>query len=914
MATPRPIKHAFTLVKLLCVVLVAGLVCAGFFVPYVAGIGFGANKAANKFLDTTCTLKESALDQTTSVYARDGKTLITTLFEDNRKSVKLATIPKTVQEALIDTEDRRFYTHHGVDVRGLARAALNSSGGASTLTQQLVKQIREYTATTKAEQAAATEQTANRKIYEAQCALDLEKRYTKSQILEKYFNIAYFGEQSYGIYVAARTYFGKLPNQLTVPEAAVLTGLVKDPTLYDPFRNPKSARERRDEVIQNMVDVGHLTAAQGAAYKKSPIRLTTQESHLGGQGCSYARDESIKNVGFFCSYALDWLETVGGMTDGQVKRGGYKIITSIDPDLQNTAETSLFKQFPATLPSTIIQPAVNPQNGDILAMATTKHYDYGLAHRGQTGYTTNPLFKGAFSGSGSTFKYFSMIAALEAGIRPEQQLTTAGAAPQKYFPRNCPGANPKKPSSGIANAGNYPATMDLRDATVKSSNTYFVGVEDQLFGCDLSTIVDTAVNLGMDSLKLPDQQSSEKLTLADAIKKQSRYTFTIGQENTSALELAEAYGVAANDGIDCAAKPILSVTSPSGAPVKFNQPGCVRKMDPWVARTAVDILEGDTQTGTARKFFVPDFYDKLSKHDHIVAGKTGTNNAAYQSGPKRGEDNGSNSSLWFVGLTPKLVATSAIVNIDHPTTTIDLPGNINTQSATETFGSFASKYWISSFKPALEKTSWQWEDPSQVPGSGGNVPPVQGMLPDAAQQRLREAGYRPVQYPIDCGSNYPSGVVAYSGPPVAALGSSITYCVSNGKSLKYAPVPSIVIDTTPNNTTPNNNGNGAGNTNGNGGTGNGNGAGNNPGNGNGGNGNGNGNPRHTSHPAPTPTPIPTLNPAPTPIPTINPAPTPIPTINPAPTPTTRPAPSGTGTGSGTGAVTGTPTHKKKRHN
>lgn len=800
MATPRPIKGAFTLVKLVCVLVVAGLLCAGFVVPYIAGIGFATNKATDKFLDTQCTLKAASLQQTTYVYANDGTTLIAKFFENNRKSVPLSTVPKLVRDALIDTEDRRFFDHHGVDPRGLARAALNnnSSGttqGASTLTQQLVKQIREYTATTKAEQEAATAQTADRKILEAKCALDLENRYSKNQILEQYFNIAYFGEQSYGIYVAARTYFDKTPAQLTVPEAAVITGLVKDPTLYDPFQHPKDARERRDEVIQNMAVAGHITAKAAAAYKKTPIATTSKPANLGAQGCSFANDKAIANVGFFCQYAMNWLENKlpdkigGGLSAQRIAAGGYKIVTSIDPKIQNKAQDVLFAKYPATSATTVIQPAINPATGEILSMATSKRYAYGNSPAGKAGYTSIDLFKGAWSGSGSTYKYFTAIAALQAGLRSTQKLTTAGAKKQVYKPKNC-GKLPA--GAGVHNAGHYGATLSLRDALVKSSNTFFVGVEDQIFDCDLSTIVDTATGLGLNALKLHPYNS--KVSYASAAKRDNAYTFTLGQSSTSALELSQAYGVAANDGVGCAARPVLSVTDLQGKAVKFDEPACARKLDPWVARTVVDIMKGDTTTGTAAKYFRPDFYGAgADRTDHWVASKTGTNNSTKcDKSRKHCQDSSSNSSIWFVGLTPKFVATSAIINVRHPVDVLDIPKSVSTIGAADIFGAFSSTFWIDSFQSMLEKTSWKWQSPSQVPDAQ-DTPSVIGLRPEKAEKEIRDAGYVPVRYPIDCGSKYRTGVVAYVSPQYAALGSEVTYCVSNGKSPKLPPKPKIVV-------------------------------------------------------------------------------------------------------------------------
>ncbi|MCW2525922.1 MAG: ponA [Pseudonocardiales bacterium] len=808
MAATRAGRTLLTFGKLIGVLVVTGVLAAGVLLPYVGGIGVAASKAADKFLDTKCDLQETALAQSTTIYASDGQTVIATLFKDNRQIISLTAVPTLVQRALIDTEDRRFYEHHGIDTRGLGRALLNASDGgatqgASTLTQQYVKQVRFYQADSDEARAAAIQQSGDRKIYEAKCALDLEKKYTKAQILEKYFNIAYFGEQSYGIAVAARNYFNKAPADLTVPEAASLVGLVKDPTLYDPFQHPKEARERRDEVIGNMVKAGDITAAQGTEFQNSPLKTASAKAPDAAQGCSFANDAAIQNVGFFCDYVIDWLKTKGGVNENKLYTGGWKVVTSIDAATQNAAQANLFGTFPPESPSTLIQPAVDPTTGQILAMATSKRYDYADAHKDDPSYTTIPLFKSAFAGSGSTYKYFALVSALTAGVKPAQALTTAGNSSQRYFPKNCPNANTKIRATGIANAGNYAATLSLSAATVQSSNTYFVGLEDQIFNCNLSTIVGTAQSLGMDALNT--RIESQNKTVAQAVIDDPRYTFTLGQEATSALELTEAYGVAANDGVYCQAKPVLSITDPAGKAVDFKQPTCTRQMSQWVARTVVNILTGDTLNGTAASPFGRFFYGSLaSRSDHIVAAKTGTNNASRETfaGSGEYEDDGQNSALWFVGLTPHLVAASAVVNVDNPTSDVRIPGVAATSSTSEFFGAYAAQYWIGSFGKKLAATPWFWPAANAIAGASP-VPSVVGSTPVAAATTLTNAGFKPVQYPIACGGKGIPGVINYSGPEYAPKGSEVYYCVSNGKPLisapaaAPAPVPGVPPATTP---------------------------------------------------------------------------------------------------------------------
>jgi membrane peptidoglycan carboxypeptidase len=791
------------LLKLIVVVVATGLVASLFFVPYIAGIGMASNTVTSKFLNEKCTLKPATLDQTTSIYARDGKTLIATLFKDDRKPVTLKTVPKLAQLALIDTEDRRFYSHHGLDLRGLARAAVNDSGanstqGASTLTQQLVKQTRLYDAGSNvALQKAATAQTTERKIYEAKCALKLEQELTKNQILEQYLNIAYYGEQSYGIATAARNYFGlSSPAKLTVPQAAMLAGLVRSPGSTDPFTNYTAARDRRNEVIDNMVIAGDLTAAQGRRYKATGLGLDdTNHAHVGAQGCAYARDDLIKNVGFFCDYALKWLTTTGGLTYNQVQTGGYKIVTSIDPALQNTATAKEWKAFPASSPTALVQPSVDPSTGEITSFITNKRYNYQNKHSSKNAsYTSVPLFTNATGGSGSTYKLFTLVAALTAGVPPTQSVTTSGP---KYFPKNCGDWVNKNPANGITVSQSEGATNTLSTGFIKSSNSFFVGVEDQIFDCDLSTIVKTAQTLGVTAFDtVPRKNNPKHLTIAQQVVQGNQYTFTLGQDSISPLELTRAYSAVANDGTLCQSRPILSITASNGKTVPFKQATCARKMSKWVARTAVKIMVGVTTQGTARNDMYNAFYDNHSPDKYPVGGKTGTNNAT----DKNGKDNKENAALWFVGVTPNLVAASAMFDPNSPTHSIrGVPGFPGAQAAKDAYGSVSSVFWAKSFASTVTKHSWSWPTANSFDGAE-QVPSVRGRSVDDAVQRLKDAGFKPEEYPIHCGSGVIPGFVAFAGPGYAAKGDTVYYCVSDGKSLVSRPKPRVV--TPPKNNTP----------------------------------------------------------------------------------------------------------------
>jgi membrane peptidoglycan carboxypeptidase len=776
----RPNKAA-ALLKLIGVLAVFAVLAAGVLLPYVGGLGLVAGRESAKFLTTKCNLQETPPAQKTVLYARDGKTELATLYTYDRELVSsLSDIPKYLQQALIATEDRRFYSHHGVDMRGLLRSAINSSSGdtqgGSTLTMQYVKQVRYYQADTDAQRQAAISQTLSRKMEDAKCALDIEKRESKEQILLNYLNIAFFGENSYGIGTAAKNFFGVPVNQLTLPQAALLVGVVKAPSEYDPFvpANRKAAIERRNQVIQNLADTHDISQAEADRYKTAPLSLATTTQQTVTQGCAGANPK-ISNAGFFCDYAKSWLENTGAITDKQINTGGYKIVTTIAPSLQNQLQRSLSAQIPASSKTTAIMPVVDPHTGNVLAMATSKQY--GLKNDGA--HTTLPVFTSASAGGGSTYKLFSLLAALKVGVPTD--LPMSAGPDMTYTTAHC-GTSGFTAQNDTEGSG-FSRTETLASATAKSSNTYFVALEDNLFQqCELTPYVNTALDLGMNALKQPDP-NARKGTLAENIINQQQATFTLGPAPTSPLQLTGAYAALANDGSFCPPAPVLSIKDPSGKDLDFNRTPCAQKMAPQVARIALQVLSGDTHDpGTSAQAFA-----SLYGVDPgiTVAGKTGTVNAS-----KNGQPLLTNADLWFAGVTPNYVATTALFNIDNPNKPIvGIPGLTNDQASHLT-GAFAAQIWVNAMTPLLSGQQWAWPDPNEVENPTA-VPPVVGQPYDAARTTLTQAGFKVYRSPIDCGSSQIYGAVAYQSPTnLAAPGSIITLCVSNDQPLPlYIPPP-----------------------------------------------------------------------------------------------------------------------------
>src|SRR3954447_627003 len=279
------------LLKLAAAVVVAGVLVAALLLPWVGGSGLVARNSSSLLDALPVELTDQTPNGNTKVLAADGS-LITEFYENNRTPVTPDQISDVMKQAIVDIEDSRFYQHNGLDVQGTMRALaknLAAGGvqeGGSTLTQQLVKQTLLQTAETPEEQQAATAQTVGRKLKEARLALALEQTYSKDEILTRYLNIAYFGHGAYGIQAAAQTYFSVNAVDLTLPQASVLAGLVQSPTEYDPIAHPAAAQTRRNQVLDRMHQLGHITDQELADISAGPVQ--TVPGAKPPNGCAQA--------------------------------------------------------------------------------------------------------------------------------------------------------------------------------------------------------------------------------------------------------------------------------------------------------------------------------------------------------------------------------------------------------------------------------------------------------------------------------------------------------------------------------------------------------------------------------------------------------------------------------------------------
>ena len=546
----------------------------------------------------------SALPQTSFLYAADG-TLITVLHAgEDRVVVPFKKIPQDVRDAVVAIEDQRFYEHTGIDLKALLRAAYidATSGriveGGSTITQQLVKQLY-----------VGNEQTLSRKIKESVLAWQLEDKLTKDQILTKYLNTVYFGNGAYGIQAAARTYFDEDAMQLTLPEAAMLAGLIRAPVDYDPVAHPTHARARRNKVLEAMLEQGMLDQATFQRAVSRPIKLRmaneVQHEYIAPYFVDYFKEWFLSNPRFGATVQDRY---------NLLFKGGLRITTTLVPRLQAEAERAVNSILTYRSDPFAAMTVIDPRTGYVKAMVGGRDYwnerdpnaRLNLATGGSTGRQT-----------GSAFKPFALVAALENGLTPQTSLNGSFA----HIPlQNGTYWEPKNAE------GNGYGTISLETATVNSVNIAYANLEAELGGGDAyvgaQKIVEAAERMGIRCCP----HTSEPRTPLEAVP-----ATVLGANEVSTLEMASGYGTLAFGGQHVQPTPVVSITQPDGTVLYEAQSNPKQVVNPAVVSIADDILQKVVQygTGTAANLGRPQI------------GKTGTNSDF--------------TDAWFVGAVPQLV-------------------------------------------------------------------------------------------------------------------------------------------------------------------------------------------------------------------------------------------------------------------
>jgi penicillin-binding protein 1A len=581
---------------------------------------------------------------TSVVVSADGTRITGLHVEQDRTPLALAKIPSVLVDAVIATEDRRFYEHKGVDARGIGRALVNNSRsgrteGGSTITQQLVKNT-----------IGTNELTLQRKVREASLAVGLEQTLTKDQILERYLNTVYFGQGAYGVGAAIRVYFAKPPEQLTLAEAALLAGLIRSPVSADPIRDAKAAKARRGQVLAGMVAAGVITEEQSAAAGRQAL---PKQSHRDGSHypAAYAVTDAVEQLRDDERLGETQLER-----DDAIFRGGLTIKLTIDLEQQRQAEQAVAAVLTGRHDPSAGVAAVRPGDGAITAMAGGRDFfsrtdpvaKVNLARGGSTGR------QGA-----STFKMFTLVAALEGGILPEELFESG---PRVELPR--PGGR----AWTVTNSdGATRGPITLRVATEQSVNTAFARVVERLGAGDVDAgtakVLEVAERFGVTG------RHGEPMRTGPAT--------TLGASEVDPVQMAAAYAALASRGVYAEPYLVASVKDPAGNVLISNEPQRRSVVSASVASVTTDVLQGVIKNGSG----------VLAEVGRPAAGKTGTSTEYHDA--------------WFVGYTPDFAAA---VWVGVPTGQVSMTPAKGFRT-TVTGGTYPARIWSHFTRAALAGTA-----------------------------------------------------------------------------------------------------------------------------------------------------------------------------------------------------------------
>jgi penicillin-binding protein 1A len=540
------------------------------------------------------------LAQTSFVYAADDSVITELHAVEDRVVLPASEIPRWIRDAAVAIEDRRFYLHHGIDGRAILRASYvnlrdgSIEEGGSTITQQLVKNL--YT---------GADRTIARKLSEASLAWQLEDRLSKEEILTRYLNTVYFGQGAYGIQAAARTFFGIDAADLSLPQSALLAGLITSPGHFDPYEYPRRALGRRRVVLALMHEFAMITGAQRRRARKEPIhlhRVTSLDRH---------------DYPYFVDYLKEWFLTNPSFGETREDRykllftGGLRIHTTLQPTVQSASQRAVDSVLSyASDPSAAVT-VLDPRTGFVLAMIGGDQRDYW---RDRAAGRVNLATAAGGTGrqSGSAFKPFALVAALESGLSPSEtfpapsSLRLALESGEIWDVTNAEGA-------GFG-------TMSLRSATVHSVNTVYAQLIDRL---GPSTVVEVAERMG---LRCCRRVSNPRRPLKPYL------SAVLGTNEVNTLEMASAYGTLATGGMRIRPVPVSRITDARGTVVWKANASPERVLDPQITAVANEILHETVLygTGTAANIGRPQI------------GKTGTAM--------------DHSDAWFVGAIPQMVA------------------------------------------------------------------------------------------------------------------------------------------------------------------------------------------------------------------------------------------------------------------
>ncbi len=491
---------------------------------------------------------------TITLLSTNGK-VIQKLGPATREKVKPGAMPPTVAEAFIAAEDRRFYQHDGVDGWGIARAIVTNvrqgavREGASTITQQLARTV-----------FLSQDRTITRKLKEAALAMKLERQLSKQQILEQYLNYVYLGSGAYGVADAAWIYFSKTPEQLTVPEAAMIAGLPPAPSIYSPLVNPDLAKEQRSIVLDRMAQAGFISASEAERGRNSPLGL---------------KPATPKYFNSSAPYFTTWIaqELPKFLTPEQLEVGGVKVRTSLNLDWQKKAQQVIRANAPFDTEGAMV--SIDPGNGLVRVMVGGKDFSKSQFNRTIL----------ALRSPGSTFKLFPYAAAIDRGMKPETKVFDAKRCWNGYCPKNF--------------GNKYYGNISLADALKNSLNTVAVQLQD-IVGFDAVIEVANNFNIGTDR------------------PLGKYYPMAIGAYEQTILDMTAAYAGMANRGVFFSPSPFEEIRGPK------NELLWSRRLSDNRGKRAIDRDVADTMNWMLQRVVTGGTGIAAKLDDRQVAGKTGT--------------------------------------------------------------------------------------------------------------------------------------------------------------------------------------------------------------------------------------------------------------------------------------------------
>ncbi|HEY0186345.1 MAG TPA: penicillin-binding protein [Cellulomonas sp.] len=766
----RQVTVGQTVALLMAFVLTAGvggLLTAGLVLPVVAAASTATDLSVQAFDDLPSELEPTTLSEKSTLLASDG-TVLAEFYSENRVVVSIDAVSSIMQSAVIATEDKRFYQHGGIDPSGMVRAAvqtlLGNTQGASTLTQQYVKNVLIETAVQDGDLAAAeaakeTEGAEGyaRKLREAKLAISVEKTMTKDQILEAYLNIAQFGVATYGVESAAERYFSISAADLNYLQAATIAGITKSPTAYDPVKNPEASEGRRNTVLKLMLEQDYITQEEYDTGIATPIADTLNVSE-SNSGCMAAGDV-VAGSGYFCDYVTQVIrnDSAFGETADEreelLYRGGLTITTTLDPTQQTIADTEVKAGVPVDDSSGVASAisVVEPGTGEIKAMAQNRIYN-NTSEAGDRETSVNYNVSYDYGGStgfapGSLFKPFTLLEWLRQGHSLTEkvngsvrtlnlnQFTSCGTtyANQSWSPGNSEGGS---------------GTMTVLDATKNSVNLAYLSMAMEL---DLCNIMDGAADLGV--VKAGGSSGTGAFQASPAN--------VLGSDSTTPLALAGAYAAFASGGTYCEPIAITSVQDSDGNELAVPSANCTQVIDSDTA-AAINYALSNVWTGTGKSIGTPTY---------TASGKTGTTSE--------------NEYTWFAGYTPRLAAVVWVGYSDSMTPVQKM--TINGTYYKAVYGSsIAGPTWKRFMDQALadgqENPDFTSPTSEDVYGAEVSIPSVVGLDQATATSTLESAGFvvaigTPVDSDLSAGA-----VVSQDLTGTAVAGTTVTLVTSTGVS------------------------------------------------------------------------------------------------------------------------------------